>query len=107
MVAYMDKIALEKTLETKKAHYWSTSRNALWLKGETSKNFQFVKEVLIDCDMDSILLKVEQVGGACHTGYKSCFFRVLNSDKLAKNSYKIDEINEDDLNIILDKVFNP
>ncbi|MDR2624169.1 MAG: phosphoribosyl-AMP cyclohydrolase [Methanobrevibacter sp.] len=105
MVAYMNEKALKMTLKTKKVHYWSTSRNELWLKGESSGNFQFVKEVLVDCDMDSVLLKVEQIGGACHVGYKSCFFRELNHDnKIAEKSYNL---NDDDLNVVLDKVFNP
>ncbi|MDR2545276.1 MAG: phosphoribosyl-AMP cyclohydrolase [Methanobrevibacter sp.] len=107
MVAYMSKEALTKTLKTKKVHYWSTSRNSLWLKGESSNNFQYLKEILVDCDMDSVLLKVKQVGGACHIGYNSCFFREMDTGKIAKKSYNLDEINEDDLNMILDKVFNP
>ncbi|MGQ9630550.1 MAG: phosphoribosyl-AMP cyclohydrolase [bacterium] len=76
MLAYMNREAWEKTLETGRAHYWSRSRNSLWLKGESSGNIQIVKEIFIDCDNDAILLKVEQVGGAaCHTGYRSCFYR--------------------------------
>ena len=78
MLAFMNKEAWDKTLETQKAHYWSRSRNKLWLKGEQSGHFQLVKKILIDCDDDTILLKVEQIGGAaCHTGYNSCFFREL------------------------------
>jgi phosphoribosyl-AMP cyclohydrolase len=78
MLAFMNQEAWQKTLETQKAHYWSRSRNKLWLKGEQSGNFQLVKKILIDCDEDTILLKVEQIGGAaCHTGYNSCFFREL------------------------------
>ena len=74
----MNQEAWDKTLETQKAHYWSRSRNKLWLKGEQSGHFQLVKKILIDCDDDTILLKVEQIGGAaCHTGYNSCFFREL------------------------------
>ncbi len=75
MVAYMNMEALMKTLETGKAHYWSTSRNKLWLKGESSGHIQEVQEVLTDCDEDAVLLKVNQNGGACHEGYYSCFFR--------------------------------
>jgi phosphoribosyl-AMP cyclohydrolase len=108
MVAYMNKEALKKTLKTKKVHYWSTSRNELWLKGESSGNFQFVKKILLDCDMDSILLKVEQIGGACHLGYKSCFFREMDYDRIAeKKYYTLSNMDVDDLNLILDKVFNP
>ncbi|GIW43149.1 MAG: phosphoribosyl-AMP cyclohydrolase [Candidatus Binatia bacterium] len=76
MVAYMNRAAWEKTLATGKACYWSTSRNELWLKGETSGHVQEVKEILLDCDADAVLLKVHQRGGAaCHEGYRSCFFR--------------------------------
>ena len=76
MVAYMNRAAWQHTLATGKATYWSTSRNALWVKGETSGHVQHVRELLVDCDADAILLRVEQVGGvACHEGYASCFFR--------------------------------
>jgi phosphoribosyl-AMP cyclohydrolase len=76
MVAYMNREAWRHTLETGRATYWSTSRNALWVKGETSGHVQHVREVLVDCDQDAVLLRVEQVGGvACHEGYASCFFR--------------------------------
>ena len=73
MLAYMNKEALEKTIETKFATYWSRSRNKLWKKGETSGNFQKVLSISYDCDADSILLKVDQMGPACHTGKNSCF----------------------------------
>lgn len=76
MLAYMNELALAKTLETRKATYWSRSRNSLWVKGETSGNTQEVEEILFDCDEDTILLKVRQLGGAaCHEGFRSCFFR--------------------------------
>jgi len=76
MLAYMNEAALAKTLETRKATYWSRSRSAFWVKGESSGNVQEVEEVLFDCDSDTILLKVRQIGGAaCHEGYRSCFFR--------------------------------
>jgi phosphoribosyl-AMP cyclohydrolase len=78
MLAYMNQRAWLKTLETGKATYWSRSRNELWVKGETSGHVQIVKEILVDCDADTLLLKVQQVGGAaCHTGYRSCFFTRL------------------------------
>jgi phosphoribosyl-AMP cyclohydrolase len=78
MLAYMNRDAWQKTLETGKATFWSRSRNALWLKGETSGHVQLVHEVRMDCDNDTILLKVHQLGGAaCHTGYGSCFYRKL------------------------------
>lgn len=82
MVAYMNREAFHKTVETKKAHYWSTSRQKIWLKGESSGNFQKVHEILVDCDEDAVLMKISQKGGACHEGYESCFFRKLEDDKL-------------------------
>lgn len=82
MVAYMNREAFYKTVETKKAHYWSTSRQKIWLKGESSGNFQKVHEILVDCDEDAVLMKISQKGGACHEGYESCFFRKLEDDKL-------------------------
>lgn len=92
MLAYMNREAWLKTLKTGKATYWSRSRKQLWLKGETSGHFQMVKEILIDCDEDTVLLQVEQVGGAaCHTGYRSCFYRRLADGQV---------------DIVSDKVFN-
>ena len=76
MVAYMNEKAWEKTQETGKAHYYSRSRKGLWFKGVESGHFQEVKDAFIDCDNDTILLQVDQIGGAaCHEGYRSCFFR--------------------------------
>ena len=75
MLAYMNKESLDKTLSTGRAHYFSRSRDKLWLKGETSGNFQEVIEVLYDCDADTLLLKVRQTGNACHTGERTCFFQ--------------------------------
>jgi phosphoribosyl-AMP cyclohydrolase len=81
MLAYVNRLAWEKTLETGEAHYWSRSRNELWHKGATSGNIQKVMEVLLDCDQDTVLYKVEQVGGAaCHTGYESCFHHKVGAD---------------------------
>lgn len=77
MLAYMDKEALEKTIETGTTWFWSRSRKSYWNKGETSGHFQYVKEISVDCDGDTILLKVEQIGAACHTGNRSCFYRKL------------------------------
>jgi phosphoribosyl-AMP cyclohydrolase/phosphoribosyl-ATP pyrophosphohydrolase/phosphoribosyl-AMP cyclohydrolase len=78
MLAYMNKESLQKTIGTKEMWYWSRSRKVLWHKGETSGNIQKVKELYYDCDADTILAKVEQVGGiACHTGNRSCFFNKL------------------------------
>ena len=82
MLAYMNRKAWLETLETGKATYWSRSRNELWVKGKTSGHVQIVKEILVDCDSDTLLLKVQQVGGAaCHTGYKSCFYRKVTNGK--------------------------
>jgi len=89
MVAYMNKKALVKTLDTGKAHYWSRSRKKLWMKGETSGHIQRVKEIAIDCDSDSILLKVDQRVAACHEGYRSCFFRKLKGGKLVISERKV------------------
>ena len=76
MVAYMNRAAWDRTLASGTATYFSTSRNELWVKGETSGNTQEVKEIRVDCDADAVLLRVHQRGGAaCHEGYKSCFFR--------------------------------
>lgn len=75
MVAYMNKEAYEMTLETRRMTYYSRSRNELWIKGETSGHYQYVKSLSIDCDNDTLLAKVEQIGAACHTGNYSCFYR--------------------------------
>jgi phosphoribosyl-AMP cyclohydrolase len=77
MLAYMNAEALRLTQETGEAHFWSRSRNELWHKGATSGNVQRVREILIDCDADTILLKVDPAGPACHTGETSCFYRML------------------------------
>jgi phosphoribosyl-AMP cyclohydrolase len=83
MMAYMNKEAFEETVRTKRAVYFSRSRNKLWRKGEESGNVQEVKEIFLDCDNDTILLKVHQIGdAACHEGYKSCFFRRLDNNEL-------------------------
>jgi len=83
MLAYMDQAAWEATLATGKATYFSRSRQALWVKGETSGNVQRVKEIRVDCDDDTVLLKVEQVGrAACHTGHISCFYRRVENGTL-------------------------
>lgn len=93
MVAYMNKDSLKETFEKKLCSYWSRSRQKFWVKGESSGHTQEVKEIFVDCDKDTILIKIKQNGGACHTGYRSCF------------SWKI----EDDGSISEegDKVFNP
>jgi phosphoribosyl-AMP cyclohydrolase len=83
MLAYINRESWQKTLETGKAHYWSRSRQQLWLKGESSGNVQLVKDILVDCDQDTVVFQVEQIGGAaCHKGYASCFFRRVDGDDL-------------------------
>ena len=81
MLAYMNKEALELTIKTNYAHYFSRSKQRIWKKGESSNHLQEIVEILIDCDNDTLLLKVNQEGVACHTGRKSCFFTNLNTNK--------------------------
>ena len=81
MVAYMNEEAFDKTIETGKVHYFSRSRSKLWLKGETSGHLQFVKAIKLDCDGDTILIEIEQIEGACHTGNKTYFFRKMTDGK--------------------------
>lgn len=104
MVAFMNKEAVEQTLKTKKAHYYSTSRQKQWLKGESSGNVQTVKEIYIDCDADAIIMKVEQIGAACHEGYRSCFFRQLD---INKENIDIDNLTDEDVKIISERLFDP
>ena len=80
MLGYMNEESLRKTLETGLATYWSRSRNKLWTKGETSGHYQHVQEIRIDCDEDTLLIKVIQDGAACHTGNRSCFYRLLEDN---------------------------
>src|SRR5512137_3011798 len=75
MVAYMNKDSLKTTIDTGKTHFWSRSRQKYWMKGESSGHIQQVKEIYIDCDADCVLIKVEQTVAACHTGFRSCFYR--------------------------------
>jgi phosphoribosyl-AMP cyclohydrolase len=75
MVAWQNREAFERTRETGRMHYYSRSRDTLWMKGETSGHVQEVREILVDCDRDAVVYKIRQVGGACHTGYRSCFHR--------------------------------
>jgi phosphoribosyl-AMP cyclohydrolase len=93
MLAWMNREAYEETQRTGRAVYYSRSRNRLWRKGEESGHYQEVRDILIDCDADTILLKVHQIGGAaCHEGYQSCFFRRVEGD---------------DTKVIAEKVFDP
>ena len=83
MLAYMNRDSWEATLKSGKATFWSRSRQKLWLKGESSGHVQIIKNIFIDCDDDTILLQVEQLGGAaCHTGHRSCFYRKLEGGEL-------------------------
>ncbi len=83
MMAYMNKESLRRTISSGKTHFYSRSRKTLWLKGETSGHIQKVRQIRFDCDADCLLIKVEQKGGACHMGYRSCFYRALK-DKVYK-----------------------
>ncbi|MDP8260324.1 MAG: phosphoribosyl-AMP cyclohydrolase [Candidatus Gygaella obscura] len=84
MLAYMNKASINKTLKLKKTCFWSRSRKEYWVKGMTSGNFQHIKKISYDCDADTLLIKVRQIGGACHTGKKSCFFRQISLRKKPK-----------------------
>ncbi len=93
MLAYINEESWKETLATGHACYWSRSRSKLWRKGEESGNVQLVKEILVDCDEDTVIFKVEQIGGAaCHEGYRSCFFRKVVGD---------------DLRVVGERVFDP
>ena len=93
MLAYMNKASWEATVQTGKATFWSRSRQKLWLKGESSGHVQIIKNIYIDCDDDTILLQVEQLGkAACHTGHRSCFYRMLKGS---------------DFVIVGEKIFDP
>lgn len=80
MMAWMNRASLEATVSTGKTHFWSRSRQKFWVKGETSGHVQTVKDIAFDCDGDTLLIQVEQIGSACHEGYRSCFFRSLSAD---------------------------
>ncbi len=81
MMAWMNADSIRDTIETGKTHFWSRSRQKYWMKGESSGNTQQVKDVAYDCDGDTLLIQVEQIGAACHEGYKSCFFRSVKDDE--------------------------
>lgn len=105
MMAYMNEEAFVRTIETGKMNYYSRSRNEQWLKGETSGHYQFVKELIADCDQDTILAKVHQAGAACHTGSYSCFFNeILKKEYDEKNPMKV---LEDVFAVIMDRKVNP
>ncbi len=89
MFAWMNRESLKITLEGGNACYWSRSRQKLWLKGESSGHMQAVKSIRLDCDADALVLAVEQVGGACHTGHRSCFYRVADSGRWREDGDKV------------------
>ncbi len=93
MVAFMNPEAVKRTVETGKVTFWSRSRQQYWVKGESSGHTQNVKEIFFDCDIDCLLIKVDQKGGACHEGYRTCFFRRLNKNGASE--------------VVLKKVFDP
>jgi len=117
MMAYMNKNALEKTLDTGFVHYFSRSRNKLWLKGEESGHKQLVKEIFIDCDKDTLLIKVEQTKAACHTGHYSCFFTEIKGGEYKEVEKKVfdeekvynekSKVLRDVYDIIVDRTKNP
>lgn len=84
MVAFMDREALDKTRETRLAHFHSRSRGRLWMKGETSGHVLHVETILVDCDQDALVLKVRPAGPACHTGARSCFYRAIEGEGLTR-----------------------
>ena len=108
MLAYMNRESLEKTLETGKTWFFSRSRNKLWNKGETSGHFQTVREILVDCDMDSLVIKVDQIGAACHTDNRSCFYRKAENGELTEyaepaSAHILDEVYA----VVKDRMENP
>lgn len=94
MLAYVTEQALEETRETGLAHYYSRSRDELWQKGKSSGHVQHVDEVRVDCDGDALLYLVEQEGGACHTGYESCFHRTVDGDRVGERVFDPDDVYE-------------
>jgi len=111
MFAFADREALERTLETGKTHFWSRSRGRLWMKGEESGNVQEVKEIYFDCDMDAVLVLVDQKGVACHTGQRTCFFTPLDGAERTSPSFggggAKDKTLRDVWNVVDDRKRNP
>lgn len=109
MVAYMNADTIQKTLETGRATFWSRSRQKVWVKGESSGNYMYVKELRTDCDCDCLVLLVNPAGPACHTGNRSCFFRKIEDGKLVedKNTPSRSDIVEREQAVIIDRKANP
>jgi phosphoribosyl-ATP pyrophosphohydrolase/phosphoribosyl-AMP cyclohydrolase len=118
MMAYMNHQSLDMTLKTGITHFWSRTRQQIWQKGETSGNIQQVQELYIDCDRDTLLIKVNQIRGACHTGHKSCFYKKIEpnsgdiyefGDKVfdPEKVYSNESILQEVYNVILDRRNNP
>ncbi len=99
MMAYMNKEALENTIKTGYTHFYSRSRKRLWKKGETSGHLQAVRQILVDCDSDALLVKVVQHGpGACHTGHRSCFYRDINGKEVSQKVFSEEDVYGRDTN---------
>ncbi|HMB50860.1 phosphoribosyl-AMP cyclohydrolase [Natronoarchaeum rubrum] len=94
MLAYVTPEAVERTRETGRAHYYSRSREELWEKGATSGHVQHVEEIRVDCDGDAIVYRVDQEGGACHTGYESCFYRTIDGETVGEQVFDPDAVYE-------------
>ncbi|GAA0667236.1 phosphoribosyl-AMP cyclohydrolase [Natronoarchaeum mannanilyticum] len=94
MLAYVTPEAVERTRETGRAHYYSRSREELWEKGATSGHVQHVEEILVDCDGDALVYQVDQEGGACHTGYESCFYRTIDGETVGEQVFDPDAVYE-------------
>ena len=109
MVAYMNADTVKQTLETGRATFWSRSRQEVWVKGDTSGNYMYVKEMRVDCDVDCLVLLVNPAGAACHTGERSCFFRVVRDGKLVKETTvpEINDIFEREQAVVIDRKAHP
>jgi phosphoribosyl-AMP cyclohydrolase len=95
MIAFMNEDAFEMTRKTGCVHYWSRKNQRVWKKGEVSGHFQWVKEILVDCDSDALVIKVDQVHAACHTGFRSCFFRTIDGTTIGKKVFDPDVVYKD------------
>ena len=106
MLAYMNKESLQISLEKELTCFWSRSRNELWIKGETSGHYQYVQSIMLDCDSDTLLAKVTQVGAACHTGNKTCFFTPVYEKEITENHNPL-KVFEEVFDVIKDRKINP